>query len=147
MSSTCGAAALRQARALIRAERERLREAGTHRVTRWRTLAPVLRTELEEHGLLREWEPLPDGARQAGPNLGGTGLYSGAGLTGRLCVTLPDELAVPLLRGVYWTNLPHIQAVEEWGGRWGTDATRENPPPGALPQAAVAISRAGCVCS
>ncbi|MER6782966.1 MULTISPECIES: hypothetical protein [unclassified Streptomyces] len=48
-------AALRQARARIRAKRERLRAAGAHRVTRWRALAPALRTELEGRGLLQEW--------------------------------------------------------------------------------------------
>ncbi|MGW3061885.1 hypothetical protein ACWC98_39125 [Streptomyces goshikiensis] len=129
--------ALREARTRIRAERERLRETGTHRVTRWRALAPALRTELETRGLLREWEPVPSGAQQAGQNLGGTGPYAGAGYTARLCVTLPDTLAVPLLRGVYWTNLPHVQALEAWADRWGTDAvSRRTAPPEALDQRA-----------
>ncbi|MFF3863314.1 hypothetical protein [Streptomyces sp. NPDC002209] len=101
--------ALRAARTRIRGERDRLREAGTHQVTRWRALAPALRAELETRGLLREWEPVPEGAQQAGQNLGGTGPYAGAGYTARLCVTLPDNFAVPLLRGVYWTNRPHLR--------------------------------------
>ncbi|MFI1152544.1 hypothetical protein [Streptomyces sp. NPDC020817] len=121
--------ALRAARARIRGERDRLREAGTHRVTRWRALAPALRAELDARGLLRAWEPIPDGAQQAGQNLGGTGPYAGAGYTARLCVTLPDALAVPLLRGVYWTNLPHVQALEAWGDRWGTDAASRRAAP------------------
>ncbi|MGW2442319.1 hypothetical protein ACWCY1_37320 [Streptomyces goshikiensis] len=111
--------ALRAARARIRGERARLRESGTHRVTRWRALAPVLRAELDARGLLREWEPVPEGAQQAGQNLGGAGPYGGAGYTARLCVTLSDALAVPLLRGVYWTNLPHLQALEAWADHWG----------------------------
>ncbi|MGW2997938.1 hypothetical protein ACWDA9_42045, partial [Streptomyces sp. NPDC001193] len=106
--------ALREARARIRGERDRLREAGTHQVTRWRALAPALRAELDALGLLREWEPVPGGAQQAGQNLGGTGPHGGSGLTGRLCVTLPDALGVPLVRGTYWTNLPHLQALEAW---------------------------------
>ncbi|MEU9235128.1 hypothetical protein [Streptomyces subrutilus] len=113
-------AALRQARTRIRAERERLREAGTHRVTRWRALAPALRVELQDRRLLQEWEPVPGGARQAGQNLGGTGPHAGIGLTARLCVTLPDDLAVPLVRGLHWTNLPRLQALEAWTDRWGT---------------------------
>ncbi|MFF4013416.1 hypothetical protein [Streptomyces sp. NPDC001717] len=121
--------ALRAARTRIRSERDRLRETGTHRVTRWRALAPALRAELDARGLLREWEPIPEGAQQAGQNLGGTGPYAGAGLTGRLCVTLPDALAVPLLRGVYWTNLPHVQTLEAWGDRWGTDAASRRAAP------------------
>ncbi|MFK0238065.1 hypothetical protein [Streptomyces vinaceus] len=83
--------------------RERLREAGTHQVTRWRALAPALHTELEDRGLLQEWKPVAAGAQQAGQNLGGTGPHAGAGLTARLCVTLPDDLADPLVRGRYWT--------------------------------------------
>ncbi|MEV0987799.1 hypothetical protein [Streptomyces sp. NPDC049949] len=113
--------ALRAARTRIRGERDRLREAGKHRVTRWRALAPALRAELDKRALLRDWEPIPEGAQQAGQNLGGTGPYDGAGYTARLCVTLPDALAVPLLRGVYWTNLPHLQALQAWGDQWGTD--------------------------
>ncbi|WP_331739971.1 hypothetical protein OG590_39490 (plasmid) [Streptomyces goshikiensis] len=134
--------ALRAARARIRGERDRLREAGTHRVTRWRALAPALHAELDTRGLLREWEPIPEGAQQAGQNLGGTGPYAGAGLTGRLCVTLPDALAVPLLRGLYWTNLPHIQALESWGDQWGTDtASRRGAPPEALAERAQATAQ------
>ncbi|MFF2580048.1 hypothetical protein [Streptomyces goshikiensis] len=121
--------ALRAARARIRGERARLRESGTHRVTRWRALAPVLRAELDARGLLREWEPVPEGAQQAGQNLGGTGPYAGAGYTARLCVTLSDALAVPLLRGVYWTNLPHLQALEAWADHWGTDAASRRAAP------------------
>ncbi|MER6782967.1 MULTISPECIES: hypothetical protein [unclassified Streptomyces] len=79
-------AALREARARIRAERERLREAGTHQVTRWRALAPALRTELDERGLLREWEPVPAGARRGGQNLGGTGPHA-APATPRGCAS------------------------------------------------------------
>ncbi|MFD5512608.1 hypothetical protein ACFWIB_33255 [Streptomyces sp. NPDC127051] len=121
--------ALRAARARIRGERDQLRETSTHRITRWRALEPALRTELETRGLLREWEPIPEGAQQAGQNLGGTGPYGGAGYTARLCLTLPDALAVPLLRGVYWTNVPHVQALEAWGDRWGTDAASRRAAP------------------
>lgn len=110
----------RAALARIRTERDRLRETGRHLVTRWRALTPALGAELEQCGLLRPWEPIPAGAQQAGQTLGGIGPHSGAGLTGRLCVTLPDTLAVPLQRGVYWTNLPHVQALEAWTDRWGT---------------------------
>ncbi|MFD7084931.1 hypothetical protein [Streptomyces sp. NPDC059918] len=113
--------ALRAARARIRGERDRLRENGTHQVTRWRALAPALRAELDTRGLLREWEPIPEGAQQAGQNLGGTGPHAGAGLTARLCVTLPDHRAVPLVRGTYWTNLPHLKALEAWTDRWSTE--------------------------
>ncbi|MER7122265.1 hypothetical protein [Streptomyces goshikiensis] len=142
-------AALREARARIRAERERLRETGTHRVTRARALASALRTELKTRGLLRKWEPIPERAQQAGQNLGGTGPHAGAGYTARLCVTLPDTLAVPLLRGVYWTNLPHVQALEAWADRWGTDAaSRRTAPTEALDeraQAAAQITTTGTV--
>ncbi|QEV49533.1 hypothetical protein CP980_34995 [Streptomyces vinaceus] len=113
-------AALRAARARIRAERDQRRDDGRHRVTRWRALAPALRVELEAAGMLREWEPVPAGAAQAGQTLGGTGPGGGQGLTGRLCVTLPDTLAVPLHRGVYWTNEPHVTALDAWTERWGT---------------------------
>lgn len=121
--------ALRATRARIRGERDRLRETGTHQVTRWRALAPQLRAELDARGLLREWEPIPEGAQQAGQNPGGTGPHGGAGYTARLCVTLPDTLAVPLLRGVYWTNLPHLQALEQWGDQWGTDTVSRRAAP------------------
>ncbi|MFF4104377.1 hypothetical protein [Streptomyces sp. NPDC001903] len=134
--------ALRAARARIRGERDRLRETGTHRVTRWRALAPLLRAELDARGLLRDWEPIPEGAQQAGQNLGGTGPYGGAGYTARLCVTLPDALAVPLLRGVYWTNLPHVQALQAWGDQWGTDTiSRRAAPDEALAERAQAAAQ------
>ncbi|MFB7058973.1 hypothetical protein ACFCXT_38350 [Streptomyces vinaceus] len=134
--------ALRAARARIRGERDRLRESGTHQVTRCRALAPALRAELDARGLLREWEPIPDGAQQAGQNLGGTGPYGGAGYAARLCVTLPGALAVPLLRGVYWTNLPHLQALEAWGDQWGTDSvSRRAAPNEALAERAQAAAQ------
>ncbi|MGW6952870.1 hypothetical protein [Streptomyces xanthophaeus] len=122
-------AELRAARVRIRAERDRLREAGHHQVTRWRALAPALRAELEQRSLLRPWEPVPEGAQQAGQTLGGTGPHGGAGLTARLCVTLPDTLAVPLQQGVYWTNLPHVRALEAWTDRWGTGPTAQRSTP------------------
>ncbi|MFE9803509.1 hypothetical protein ACFYP6_32430 [Streptomyces goshikiensis] len=75
-------AAFRSARARIRAERNRYREEGRHRVTRWRALAPALGAELEQRGMLREWDPVPAGAQQAGQVLSGTGPNSGRGLTG-----------------------------------------------------------------
>lgn len=113
-------AALRAARARIRAERNRRREDGRHRVTRWRLLAPALSAELEERGLLREWDPVPAGAPGAEQTVGGVGPKGGRGLTGRLCVTLPDVLAVPLQRGVYWGNRPHVAALKAWNDRWGS---------------------------
>ncbi|MCX5192307.1 hypothetical protein OOK31_00095 [Streptomyces sp. NBC_00249] len=110
---------LRTARARIRAERDRLRESGRHRVTRRRALTPALHTELEQRGLLQQWEPVPEGAQQAGQMLGGTGPHAGAGLTGRLCVALPDAIWMPLHRGLYWTNLPHLEALQAWTDQWG----------------------------
>ncbi|MFJ4781665.1 hypothetical protein [Streptomyces sp. NPDC088762] len=68
---------LRAARTRIRAERDRLRENGRHRISRLLALAPALRTELEHRGLLREWDPIPEGAQRAGQTLGGAGPYSG----------------------------------------------------------------------
>ncbi|MET9701145.1 hypothetical protein ABZY31_30105 [Streptomyces sp. NPDC006529] len=102
-------------------------------MTRWRALAPALHAELEQRGYLRPWPPIPAGGQPAGQTLGGTAPHRGTGLTARLCVTLPDTLAVPLHHGVYWTNLPHLQALEAWTDRWGTDpATRRTAPPKAL---------------
>ncbi|EDX20222.1 hypothetical protein SSAG_00013 [Streptomyces sp. Mg1] len=85
---------------------------------RWSRRRPGRRRRPKTRGLLRKWEPIPEGAQQAGQNLGGTGPHAGAGYTALLCVTLPDALAVPLLRGVYWTNLPHVQALEAWADQW-----------------------------
>lgn len=102
-------------------------------MTRWRALAPGLRAELEHLGWLRPWAAIPDGAQQAGQTLGGTGPYNGAGLTGRLCVTLPNQLWSPLHHGVYWTNQPHVRALEIWTDRWGASPTaRRTAPPEAL---------------
>ncbi|MFD7029210.1 hypothetical protein ACFWAR_14370 [Streptomyces sp. NPDC059917] len=126
---TLRGAALRGARERIRIERDRLRETGHHRVTRRRALAPALRAELEGRGWIRPWAAIPDGARQAGQTLGGTGPFGGAGLTARLCVTLPNSLWAPLHHGVYWSNLPHIQALEAWSDRWGTRPTSKRTAP------------------
>ncbi|MFF3216983.1 hypothetical protein ACFYYB_40975 [Streptomyces sp. NPDC002886] len=92
---------LRAARTRIRAERDRLRATGRHRVSRLHALTPALRTELEHRGLLRDWDPIPEGAQRAGQTLGGAGPHSGTELTARLVVTLPEALWTPLQRGVY----------------------------------------------
>ncbi|WP_331738947.1 hypothetical protein [Streptomyces sp. NBC_01276] len=110
---------LRAARARIRAERDRLRKNGTHRVSRLRALAPALRAELDHRGLLQDWDPIPEGAQRAGQTHGGTGPNRGTGLTARLVVSLTDDLWTPLHRGIYWTNLPHVHALELWRDRWG----------------------------
>ncbi|MFE2275547.1 hypothetical protein ACFXB4_40815 [Streptomyces lavendulae] len=125
---------LRAARAAIRAERDRLRENGTHRVSRLRALAPALRAELDHRGLLRDWDPIPEGAQRAGQTLGGTGPNRGTGLTARLVVSLTESLWTPLHRGVYWTNLPHVQALELWRDRWGPGSStgRTTATPDAL---------------
>lgn len=124
---------LRAARAHIRAERNRLRENGTHRVSRLHALAPALRAELDHRGLLQDWNPIPEGAQQAGQTLGGTGPNRGTGLTARLVVSLTDDLWTPLQRGVYWTNEPHVKALELWKDRWGPGPAAERPP--ATPEA------------
>ncbi|MGW1643086.1 hypothetical protein [Streptomyces lavendulae] len=114
---------LRAARARIRAERDRLRENGTHRVSRLRALAPALHAELDHRGLLQDWDPIPEGSQRAGQTLGGTGPNRGTGLTARLVISLTDDLWTPLHRGVYWTNQPHVQALELWKDRWGPEPT------------------------
>ncbi|MFJ4320861.1 hypothetical protein ACIP46_37115 [Streptomyces lavendulae] len=114
---------LRAARARIRAERDRLRNNGTHRVSRVRALAPALTAELDRHGFLRPWEPIPEGAQRAGQTLGGVGPKKGTGLTARLVVSLPENLWTPLQHGVYWTNLPHIEALALWKDQWGAGPT------------------------
>ncbi|MFD8952467.1 hypothetical protein ACFV0B_26830 [Streptomyces xanthophaeus] len=124
---------LRAARAYIRAERDRLRENGTHRVSRHRALAPALHAELDRRGLLRDWDPIPEGAPRAGQLLGGAGPQRGAGLTARLVVSLPDALWTPLQRGVYWTNQPHLNALETWTDRWSPGPTTSRP--AATPEA------------
>ncbi|MFE2250016.1 hypothetical protein [Streptomyces lavendulae] len=118
---------LRAARARIRAERDRLRENGTHRVSRLRALAPALRAELDHRGLLRDWDPIPEGAQRAGQTLGGTGPNRGTGLTARLVISLTEALWTPLHRGVYWTNQPHVQALELWKDRWGPGPAAGRP--------------------
>ncbi|MFJ3882433.1 hypothetical protein ACIPW5_33940 [Streptomyces sp. NPDC090077] len=124
----------RAAQARLRAGRQERRESGLHRPTRALVLAPGLRAELEQHGLLREWEPVPADAATSGQTLGGTGPYAGAGLTGRLVVALPEPLWAPLTRGVYWSNRPHVQALQAWTDRWGPGpaAGRSAAPPEAL---------------
>lgn len=82
-------------------------------------LAPGLRAKLEHRGLLREREPIPADASKSGQTLGGTGPHAGAGLAGRLAVALPETLSVPLERGVYRSNLPHVQALQAWTDLWG----------------------------
>ncbi|MFD6879694.1 MULTISPECIES: hypothetical protein [unclassified Streptomyces] len=125
---------LRAARARIRAERDRLRANGTHLVSRLRALAPALRAELDHRGLLQEWDPIPEGAQRAGQTLGGTGPNRGTGLTARLVVSLTEALWTPLHRGVYWTNEPHVRALETWKDRWGAGPAAGRPaaPPEAL---------------
>ncbi|MCM1976482.1 hypothetical protein [Streptomyces sp. G1] len=120
---------LRAARVRIRAERDRLRASGRHRVSRLHALAPALRTELEHRGLRREWDPIPEGAQRAGQTRGGAGPHSGTGLTARLVVSLSGDLWTPLQRGVYWTNQPHVQALEAWKDTWPTGTAA---PPEAL---------------
>lgn len=131
-------AQLRAAQARIRAARHAHRASGLHRPTRALALAPGLRVELEHRGLLREWEPVPDDAPKAGQTLGGTGPYAGLGLTGRLVVALPETLWAPLVRGVYWTNQPHLEALQAWTDRWGPGpaAGRSAAPPEALAERA-----------
>ncbi|MCY0937342.1 hypothetical protein [Streptomyces sp. H34-S4] len=34
-------------------------------------------------------------------------------------MSLTEALWVPLQRGVYWTNQPHVQALETWKDLWG----------------------------
>ncbi|MFI8266748.1 hypothetical protein [Streptomyces sp. NPDC085665] len=46
-------------------------------------------------------------------------------------MTLPDDLAVPLVRGLYWTNLPHLKALEAWTLRWGTGSAAVRAAPAA----------------
>ncbi|MFF4324750.1 hypothetical protein [Streptomyces sp. NPDC001568] len=111
--------ARRDAQARIRAARQKHRDTGRHRPTRALALAPALRVELDARGLLRDWDPIPAGAPTSGQTLGGRGPHTGAGLTARLVVALPDELWVPLTRGVHWTNQPHLQALQTWTDRWG----------------------------
>ncbi|MFF3015354.1 hypothetical protein [Streptomyces sp. NPDC057939] len=129
---------LRAARAWIRAERDRLRENGTHRVSRHHALAPALHTQLDHRGLLRDWDPIPEGAPRAGQLLGGTGPQRGAGLTARLVVSLPETLWFPLQRGVYWTNQPHLQTLQTWTDHWGHSPAggRFTTPPEALAERA-----------
>ncbi|MFJ9342349.1 hypothetical protein ACIRP0_24115 [Streptomyces sp. NPDC101733] len=134
--------ALRAVRTRIRIERDNHRESGRHRVTRWRALAPALYPELERLGILRDWAPIPEGEQQAGQTLGGTGPHGGRGLTGRLCLTLPDTLAVPLTRGVYWTNQPHVTALQAWADQWGTGpGARRTTTTEALDERAVLAAR------
>ncbi|MFB9594039.1 hypothetical protein [Streptomyces racemochromogenes] len=124
----------RAAQARIRTARHERRESGLHRPTRALALAPGLRAELEHRRLLKEWEPVPADAPKSGQTLGGTGPHAGAGLTGRLVVALPEALWAPLVRGVYWSNLPHVQALQAWTDRWGPGpaAGRSAAPPEAL---------------
>ncbi|MFJ8215051.1 hypothetical protein [Streptomyces sp. NPDC096033] len=124
----------RAAQARIRAGRHERRESGLHRLTRALALAPGLWAELEHRGLLREWQPVPADAPKAGQTLGGTAPHAGPGLTGRLVVALPETLWQPLVRGVYWTNQPHVQALQAWTDRWGPGpaAGRCAAPPEAL---------------
>ncbi|MDX2393781.1 hypothetical protein NJL88_27715 [Streptomyces sp. DK15] len=106
--------ARRTVQARIRAALRQHRKTGRHRPTRALALAPALRAELDARGLLRDWDPIPAGAPTAGQTLGERGPHTGAGLTARLVVALPDDLWVPLTRGVHWTNQPHLQALQEW---------------------------------
>lgn len=124
----------RAAQARIRAARQQHREAGRHRPTRALALAPALRAELEHRGLLQEWEPVPADTPTAGQTLGGRGPHTGTGLTGRLVVALPDALWTPLVRGTYWTNQPHLQALQAWTDQWG--AGGRSTPPQALEERA-----------
>ncbi|RSS53549.1 hypothetical protein EF912_18155 [Streptomyces sp. WAC07061] len=41
---------------------------------------------------------------------------------------------MPLVRGVYWSNQPHLQALQAWTDRWGPGpaAGRAAAPPDAL---------------
>ncbi|MFJ4321394.1 hypothetical protein ACIP46_39960 [Streptomyces lavendulae] len=77
-------------------------------------LAPGLQAKLEHRELLREWEPVAADAAKSGQTFGGTGPRAGAGLTGWLVVALPEALWVPLTRGVYWSNRPHVHALQTW---------------------------------
>ncbi|MFB9593740.1 hypothetical protein [Streptomyces racemochromogenes] len=124
----------RAGQARLRAGRHERRESGLHRPTRALVLAPGLRAEPEHRGLMKDWEPVPTEAPRAGQTLGGTGPRAGAGLTGRLVVALPEALSVPLVRGVYWSNQPHLQALQAWTDQWGPGpaAGRSAAPPDAL---------------
>ncbi|MEW2373728.1 hypothetical protein AB0940_30825 [Streptomyces sp. NPDC006656] len=63
---------------------------------------------------------------------------AGLGRIGRLVVALPETLWAPLTRGVYWTNQPHLKALQEWTDRWGPGpaAGRCAAPPEALEERA-----------
>ncbi|KJY34692.1 hypothetical protein VR44_11495 [Streptomyces katrae] len=91
----------------------------------WEELAR-LRVELEHRGLLREWGPVPADPPRAGQTAGVTGPHAGPGLTSRLVIALPETRWAPLVRGVHWTNQPHVEALQAWADRWGAGPAAED---------------------
>ncbi|MGE7391597.1 hypothetical protein ACQKM2_39615 [Streptomyces sp. NPDC004126] len=77
---------------------------------------PAGRTDAASAGTQSDRPPRPN-APTTGQAFGGTGPYPGLALTGRLVVTLPKALWVPLTRGVYWNNRPHVHALQPWTDR------------------------------
>ncbi|QES51949.1 hypothetical protein DEJ50_33085 [Streptomyces venezuelae] len=100
-------------------------------------LAPGLQAGLEHRGLLKEWEPVPPDAPRAGQILGGTGRVRGGADRPAGCRAARGAVAVADAGG-YWTNQPHVQALQAWTDQWGPGpaAGRSAAPPEAIAERA-----------
>jgi len=113
-----------QARRDLRARQAQLRRAGELRGTHGLTLLPALRAQLAERGwLTRRWRNVPPGA--------GHGRPWGApdqGFRGKVILQLPDDVAQVVLRGSYWSSLPHVRRLQEWTDRNSVSRARVSQP-------------------
>jgi hypothetical protein len=115
-----------QARTRVRTRLAGMRQAGRLAGTRDLVLTRAIRAELKARKMTGEYPPVPaehsgaPGRRVgAGPRHYGRSEEDPTTLTARLALRLPDDLGEQLVRAVYWTNAPVVEALWQWQERWG----------------------------
>ena len=106
---------LSQARRVLAVEHAQRREAGELRGTRGLVVLPALRAQFAERRWAgRRFRPVPAAGRLGRP-WGATDRTYPA----RLVLQLPDADAELLVRGCYWTSLPHVRGLQAFYDQHG----------------------------
>ncbi|RPE26602.1 hypothetical protein EDD38_7663 [Kitasatospora cineracea] len=121
-------AAKRQVRVRLKALRAEGKLLGTKELL----VAAGLRLALEARGWDREWDPVPDGARDRGRPLGDyrakhdESHEEGETEYPRLVnARLPIALAQRAVRSTYWTSAEWVARIREWDSQW---LAEDSPP-------------------
>lgn len=108
-------AQLSQARRVLAVEHAEARAVGELRGTRGLVVLPALRAQFGERRWTgRRFKPVPAAGRLGRP-WGATDRTYPA----RLVLQLPDADAELLVRGCYWTSLPHVRGLQAFYDRHG----------------------------